>query len=160
MENVLASEQELIDQVARLIAELQDAVQLLDESAAAQLGLNLTDLRCVRQVIQDGPRSASQLADATGLTRAAISAALDRLERANVARRVQDSTDRRRTLVEPTDGARRHVARIWAPIENEGRRELAGYSNAELQVIVDFLAKTIDLHHEHTRRLQQSKAST
>ncbi|MGH3650035.1 MAG: MarR family winged helix-turn-helix transcriptional regulator, partial [Acidimicrobiia bacterium] len=119
----MTSKQNLMDQVARLVAELQDAVQLLDESAATQLGLNLTDLRCVRQVIQEGPKSASQLADATGLTRAAISAALDRMEKAKVAKRVPDPVDRRRTLVEPTDSARQQVARIWAPIERQGRRE-------------------------------------
>lgn len=147
---------DLIDQVARLMAELQDAVQLLDESAAAELGLNLTDLRCLRQVVQEGPQSASQLANATGLTRAAISAALDRLETANVAKRVADPLDRRRTMVEPTQNAREQVARIWSPIEREGRRELASYSAAELRVIVDFMAKSISLHHKHTSRLQKA----
>lgn len=140
------------------MAELQDATQLLDESAAAQLGLNQTDLRCVRQIIHEGPKSASQLADATGLTRAAMSAALDRMETANVAKRVVDPIDRRRTLVEPTEMARQQIARIWAPIEEEGRRELAGYTAAQLQVIADFMTKSIDLQRRHTKRLQDVSA--
>lgn len=154
----MAGKETQIDQVARLVAEMQDAVQLLDESAASQLGLNLTDLRCIRQIIQEGPRTASQLADATGLTRAAITVALDRLEKANIAKRVADPTDRRRTLVEPTGHAREQIARVWAPIEREGRRELAGYSATELQVIVDFMAKSIDLYRKQTGRLQEETA--
>ena len=149
----------LVDQVARLMAELQDAVQLLDESAAAQLGLNLTDLRCVRQIVQEGPQSPSELARSTGLTRAAISAALDRLEAANVARRVADPYDRRRTLVEPTGHARVAIAQIWSPIETEGRRELARYTAAELAVIVDFIAKSIDLQRKHISRLLDAVSS-
>lgn len=155
----MADDKSLIGRVARLVAELQDAVQLLDESAAIQLGLHLTDLRCVRRVIEEGPKSASQLADAAGLTRAAISAVLDRLERANVARRVADPDDRRRTLVEPTEHARQQIARIWAPIERDGLGELAGYSAAELQVIVDFLERSIDLHRKHISRLEKLIAS-
>lgn len=147
-----------IDRVARLMAELQDAVQLFDESAADQLGLNLTDLLCVRRVIQEGPQSASQLAAATGLTRAAISAALDRLETAGVARRVPDAADRRRTQVEPTDAAREMVSRMWAPIAQEGRRELAGFTATELQVITDFMTKSIALYQRHTSRLQEPAA--
>ncbi len=139
------------------MAELQDAVQVLDESAASRLGLHLTDLRCVRRVVQEGPKSASQLADATGLTRAAISAVLDRLETAGVASRVADPDDRRRTLVKPTENGRQQIARIWGPIEDDGRHELEGYSAAELQVIVDFLEKSIVLHHKHTRRLDESR---
>lgn len=149
----------LMDRVARLMADLQDAVQLLDESAAAQLGLNLTDLRCVRQIVQQCPQSPSELAYATGLTRAAISAALDRLERANVAQRVADPHDRRRTLVEPTESARQAIAQIWSPIETEGRRELASYTAAELTVIVDFITKSIDLHRKHSSRIQNAVAN-
>lgn len=100
----MAAKNDLMGRVARLMADLQDAAQLLDESAATQLGLNLTDLRCARQILQ-GPKAPSQLAEATGLTRAAISAALDRLESANIATRTADPLDRRRSLVEPTERA-------------------------------------------------------
>lgn len=40
----------------------------------------------------------------------------------------------------------------------KGRRTLAGYSPAELEVIVDFLAVSIDLQLKHTSRLQNSTA--
>jgi len=155
----MADTKDLMDQVARLMADLQDATQLLDESAATELGLNLTDLRCARQILQ-GPKSPSQLAEATGLTRAAISTALDRLESANIARRVADPLDRRRSLVEPTERARRGIRGIWGPIERDGRQTLAGYSPAELEVIVDFLARSIDLQRKHTNRLQKPYAGT
>lgn len=79
-------------------------------------------------------------------------------ERANVAQRVADPDDRR-ALVDTTENAREAIAQIWSPVETEGRRELASYTAAELEVIVDFIAKSIDLHHKHSSRIQSVVAN-
>jgi DNA-binding MarR family transcriptional regulator len=50
-----------------------------------------------------GGMSAGELARAGHLSPAAVTAALDRLERAGYVRRVRDHEDRRRVLVEVTD---------------------------------------------------------
>jgi hypothetical protein len=51
------------------------------------------------------------------------------------------------------------IAQIWSPIETEGRRELTRYTAAELAVIVDFMAKSIDLHRKHISRLLDAVSS-
>src|SRR5947207_14950505 len=108
--NILTSKQDvsreeraaLIAEVACEVAEFQSAADLVDEAAAARLGVNRTDLRCLGLLSVRGPLSAGQLARASGLSPAATTTALDRLERAGYARRVAHPGDRRGVLVELT----------------------------------------------------------
>ena len=58
--------------------------------------------------------TAGLLAKLTGLTTGAITAALDRLEKTGLARRVPDAHDRRKVLVELTDAGRRAAPRSTA----------------------------------------------
>src|SRR5512135_1079255 len=96
----------------RLYAELgnevrasQRATDMVDELICQLLGINRTDARCLDILDQHGSMSAGDLAEASRLTTGAITAVVDRLERAGLARRVPDPTDRRRVLVEPTPKA-------------------------------------------------------
>lgn len=151
----MTAKRELVEEVVGLIVELQDTTQSVDEAAADHLGVNLTDLRCLRVVVQDGATSAGDLAEATGLTRAAITFAIDRLERAGLAARTTDVNDRRRTLVEPTDIGRNEVSTLWGPIEEEGVRTLSNYTSAQLHVISDFLQKAITLQQHQALRIKR-----
>jgi len=88
-----------------LIAEIrrsQTATARFDRAVADAVGLNLTDMGCLDFLGQLGPMTAGRLAELTGLSSGAMTAALDRLERSGYARRVRDESDRRRVLVELT----------------------------------------------------------
>ena len=68
-------------------------------------------------------RSAGMLATELQLSSGAMTNRLDRMEKAGLIRRLPDPSDRRGTLVEPTD-AGRHAA--WdATVGKQGRREQA-----------------------------------
>ncbi|HSJ83578.1 MAG TPA: MarR family transcriptional regulator [Acidimicrobiia bacterium] len=152
----MTAKRQLVGEVVALIVELQDATQAVDEAAADHLGVNLTDLRCLRLVLQDGATTATDLAHATGLTRPAITFAIDRLEKAGLAARTSDPTDRRRILVEPTQTARRKVSSLWGPIESAGAEALSRYPANELRILADFLRKATKLQDEHALRIRGS----
>ena len=154
----MTGKEQLVREVVALIVELQDATQAVDEAAADYLGVNLTDLRCLRLVLQDAATTATDLANATGLTRPAITFAIDRLEKAGLAVRTPDPTDRRRILVEPTQPARREVASLWGPIESEGARALSRFPANELGVLADFLRKATKLQDVHALRIRGESA--
>ena len=61
-----------------------------DQAIADHLGMNRTDMRCVDLIDQAGGMTAGELARAAGLTTGAVTAVIDRLERAGMARRVAD----------------------------------------------------------------------
>jgi DNA-binding MarR family transcriptional regulator len=86
-----------------------------------------------------GPLSPSELAAATGLTNAALTAVMDRLEQAGLVARRQDPTDRRRLLVDLTASARRAAGETFAGLFRRLDELLGRYSDAELATIVEFL---------------------
>jgi DNA-binding MarR family transcriptional regulator len=128
---------ELIDELTREVRAAQVAVDLMDDAACRALGVNRTDGRCLDVIDREGPVAAGRLAEASGLTTAAVTAVIDRLERAGYARRVGDPNDRRRVLVELTPLLRERAEAIWGPFSvfNE---VLGRYTVEQLELLRDF----------------------
>jgi DNA-binding MarR family transcriptional regulator len=143
----------LIGEVASAIALFQNATAVVDEAAADVLGLNATDLRCMGQLYARGASTAGELADACGLSRGAMTAALDRLERAGYVRRVRGEMDRRRVRIEVTPRALELTEAIWGPIGAEGIEQLRRMSAEELTFLRDFLRRGRELQERHARRV-------
>lgn len=148
------SKESSVAAIARAVQELQDATDLIDELAARRLGVNRTDLRCLSRLTARGPLTASELAAAAGLTGGAATTAIDRLERAGLARRVRDAADRRRVLVHLTDRAHGAAEEIWGPIVTDALAELRRFTVAELEAIETFLHRALDNQARHADRLR------
>ncbi|MQA96283.1 MAG: MarR family transcriptional regulator [Streptosporangiales bacterium] len=118
--------------------------------------MNRTDLRCLSRLSARGPLAASELATAAGLTGGAPTTAIDRLERAGLARRVRDPADRRRVLVHLTEQAEETVARLWGPIADDARAELRRLTSAELTVVRRFLSLALANQLRHAERLRDT----
>jgi DNA-binding MarR family transcriptional regulator len=117
---------------------LSAASDLLDAAVARRLNLSRTDLRCLDYLSRTGPVPASQLAEAVGLTRGALTIAVDRLVRAGYVRRRADSVDRRSVLVQPTRKADQVVA-LFADVASATDRLVDSYAEADLEVLTTFL---------------------
>jgi DNA-binding MarR family transcriptional regulator len=128
---------ELIDELAREVRAGQVAVDQMDDAACRALGVNRTDGRCLDIIDREGPVAAGRLAQASGLTTAAVTAVIDRLERAGYARRVDDPKDRRRVLVEITSLMRERGEAIWGPYEFF-QEMLGRYTVEQLELLRDF----------------------
>lgn len=149
----------LLRELSVAVAAAQEAVDAFDEAAAQRLSIHRTDLRCLGVLDRDGPMAASVLADRAGLSRPAMTAALDRLTAAGYVRRVHDSEDRRRVLVQVTAQARRAARRIWGPITSEGLAHASRYSIEQLNAILDFLRADRELQERHAARLRGARGS-
>jgi DNA-binding MarR family transcriptional regulator len=143
----------LIDGVMQAVVAFQEATDMVDEAAAGQLGLNRTDLRCLG-VLAAQAVTAGQLADAAGLSPGAATTAVDRLVRAGYARRIRDTSDRRRVTIEPTAAARAAFDEIWGPIGKEARRRLSRRTNEELRLLRAFLDEGRQLQTRHAQRIK------
>src|SRR5947209_8034247 len=111
--------QALIDGVGAAVQAFQRSTDAFDDVVCQRLGINRTDLRCLDWLF-DTPLAAGQLAEATGLSSAATTALLDRLETRGLVRRVRSTTDRRKVLVEMTELARRAAGQFYGPLVSEG----------------------------------------
>src|SRR5580658_8782937 len=113
------------------LRELSGLGVLYSHAVAARLDLAPTDLECLGY-LADGPVTAGALAEATRLTTGAITGVIDRLERAGLAKRESDPTDRRRVLVRATPSSQARVAPLYAPMQRAALAAPEGYSEADL----------------------------
>jgi DNA-binding MarR family transcriptional regulator len=135
----------------------QRATDEVDEVGTRLLGVNRTDGKCVDILDQHGSMSAGELARESGLTTGAITAVIDRLERAGLARRVADPSDRRRVLIELTETARSEIFELMGkPMREGGRRWLSRYSEEQLELLIEFtrLGREFQEHHAEWLREQ------
>src|SRR6187399_25304 len=97
------------DELARfgeLGREMSTLAVLRHARIAEKMGLSGTDHKALDLASRaGGPLTAGRIAQLTGLSTGAVTGVIDRLERAGLVRRVRDTEDRRKVLVEiiPTD---------------------------------------------------------
>ncbi|HJS95080.1 MAG TPA: MarR family transcriptional regulator [Solirubrobacteraceae bacterium] len=134
----------------------QRATDMVDELVCQLLGVNRTDARCLDILDQHGSMSAGDLANASRLSTGAITAVVDRLERAGYARRVPDPTDRRRVLVELTPKAYAASAELMAEPMRQLYKPMADdYTEEELRLFIDFTRRGRELQERHAEWLRE-----
>lgn len=145
---------ELIQQLIHAARAREAANDAFDEVVCQKLGVNRTDLRCMNIVENQGPMPAGRLAELSGLTTAAVTSVLDRLERAGYARRVRDGADRRQVIVELTPLVLERAEQIWGPLGNEASRAMGRMSVAQLKLVIDFFRLGRELNERHIERVR------
>ena len=140
--------------VGQRVQAFQDATDEVDEAVATYLNLNRRDLRCLSVLSQSGTMSASALAAAAGLTRGAMTTALDRLEAAGYARRVWDQQDRRSVRVDLADASRQAIEVLYGPMARDGFDMLQKYSARELAAVLRYLHDGQQLQRAQAQRIR------
>ena len=150
---------------AELEAEAVEAVRgwqidqdLFDDAVAAWVGLNRTDTRVIDIVSRAGRMTAGQLATEARLTSGAVTAVVDRLEAAGLVRRVRDTVDRRRVLLELTPRVDELMAPVFGPVAEEGYAAMRAYSDRDAEVILRFMQMNREFLRRHTQRLHDMLA--
>jgi DNA-binding MarR family transcriptional regulator len=151
--DVKRTRQELIEQLSLAIRASQNISDAFDEKVAERLGINQTDLRCLDILNQRGSVTAGQLAQAMHLTSGAITTVVDRLEAAGYARRVRDTEDRRRVLVELTPRAE-ETASLYEPLFLGSVELLKERTDQQLEVMIDFLERGREMVERELERLE------
>jgi DNA-binding MarR family transcriptional regulator len=135
-------------EVGQAMQRYQRCVQAFDDAVGRRLKLGPADVRCL-DWLADGPKSAGQLAAATGLKPAATTALIDRLAARRLVERVRDGPDRRLVKVRLTHEGAEQTGALYAPLVAEGRRLLQGLPERDLALIRDYLQMITDLTDRH-----------
>lgn len=145
-----AGRAQLYQELGDEIRASQRATDVVDDFICQLLGINRTDARCLDILEQGGSMSAGDLAHASRLTTGAITAVIDRLERAGYVRRVPDPSDRRRVLVEPTQHAFETANELMVEPMRKLYSPMAGrYSDEQLQLIIEFTREGREIQERH-----------
>ncbi|GAA3455685.1 MarR family winged helix-turn-helix transcriptional regulator [Dactylosporangium matsuzakiense] len=150
-----------------LIAELQatltqavtDAI-LVQQAVADRLGLGLADFKCLTALLEQGSSTAGDLAQRTGLTSGAVTRMIDRLERAGWVRRIHDTVDRRRVIVEPVHARLGEVEPLFDGMAAGWNAALADYDDAQLRVLLDLFGRMRTLAREQAAIIRADPSST
>ena len=132
------------------LREVNLQLSLLSHQIGAGLSLRDADFDCLELISRHGPLSPSTIARRTGLHAATVTGILDRLERDGWVARERDPEDRRGIVVRALRDRSKEVFERFAGMNNAMDRLCAGYSEAELEVISDFLHRTADAGRAET----------
>jgi DNA-binding MarR family transcriptional regulator len=136
-----------LEALMREIREFIAGVILFNQSAAARLGINLTDCQCLNILQMHGAVSAGQLAKVTGLTTGAITGVIDRLEKAHFVQRIKDPHDRRKVIVTMLADRQAEIDMIYQAPSKTTTQLLEQYTDPELTIVLDFFTKITDLRN-------------
>jgi DNA-binding MarR family transcriptional regulator len=144
----------IIEAGGKVFRAYQTANDNFDQAIADHVGMNRTDMRCLDLIDQAGGMTAGELARAAGLTTGAVTAVIDRLEKAGMARRVPDASDRRRVRLEVTPQLWERTGPLMMPFIDESQAILDDYSTEELERFTEFLSRVIAVQAKHTERIR------
>jgi DNA-binding MarR family transcriptional regulator len=142
--------------IAADVMRWQDVTQDYDAAVGRRLDLNLAERRCIGALMA-GPLPAGAIAAAIGLTPAAVTALVDRLEKRGLVARTRDTEDRRKVLVEPTAAALDIGERYYGSIAREGEALLSTFGEAELEAIARFTAAAVGLQEDELAKLRDAE---
>lgn len=132
----------------------------LNQHMAAWTGLATADASALRHVVwaaqDDQPLSPALLARRVGMTSAAITVLLDRLERAALVERRRDQADRRRVTLHPTSAAIAQVQEFTSAAGAEIATTLRTLETADLQAATTVLATLTNAVTQASGRLRSA----
>ncbi|NTW40281.1 MAG: MarR family transcriptional regulator, partial [Cellulomonadaceae bacterium] len=129
---------------------------LFQEAVARSGGLNGTDLQTVGLLMSEGPATPGELAERIGITSGgAITAVVDRLERAGYVTRRRDEHDRRRVIVSALpDVVMARVGPVYGQVAADWNAYLDTLTDEQLTFANDLIARAADVNRAAVGRLR------
>ncbi len=144
-----------MEELAVEIRASQNRTDRFDTEVCALLGINRSDNTALDVLERNARMTAGELARELRLTTGAVTALIDRLEKAGYVRRVADAADRRRVLVEVTELTLQITDLIYGPIAREYQRLAKKYSLEDLELILDFMRSGNEMDDRRQARLAE-----
>jgi DNA-binding MarR family transcriptional regulator len=139
-------------QYVPLVQDFAGRVVMFHSAVAETLGLHATDLRALR-LLGVEPMTAGALGEGLGLTGAATTALIDRLESAGYVLRERDGVDRRKVTIRAIPEKLSEVDHVYRRMGEKMSKLLSAYNPAEFAAIADFIKRTTQILVDETRRM-------
>ena len=128
--------------IKEALRELSIQLSLLNHHVGARVELKDVDLDCLDLISRNGPLSPSALARRAGLHPATMTGIIDRLERGGWVARDRGTSDRRAVLIRALRDRNSELLQLYSGMNTSVDQICAGYSDAELHLLADFLRRT------------------
>jgi DNA-binding MarR family transcriptional regulator len=149
-------QEETIHTIIDKLREMSTETIMFHQAVADELGLYITDHKCLDLIHRFGAMSAGRLGELTGLTTGAVTGMIDRLEKGGYVRRTNDPKDRRKTIVEPIKNKKmeRKIEMIFMPLHERMHKLLSSYSDSELSFLLDIMTELIEQTRQESKKLR------
>lgn len=151
------SQKQAISDLIALIRKETRTATLFVQTVAESSGIHITDIKCLDFLIEAQSATAGDLARITGLTTGAITAVIDRMEKAGFIKRVADSNDRRKIIIKLLVKHPKHLQIAHSLFANQMPKILSGYTSDEIAIITDWNLKLISLFQDEIKKLKDLK---
>jgi len=133
---------ELIQELNRQLRYTSATSVMFSQVVADKVGIHSTDNECLDFLLLNGPSTAGQLSELTGLTTGAITTVIDRLEKAGYVKRERDKDDRRKVIVAPnTEKIYAELTPYIMPMGVAVDTLCQAFSADELAIILQFITQ-------------------
>jgi DNA-binding MarR family transcriptional regulator len=126
------------------------------QAIAEKLGLNLTDFKALGLLHRRGDMTPKRLAGAMGMSAAATTTIIDRLEKARYVARKRGGGDRRSLKVHALEGSEKKVEHLYKSLRDLTETQVASYSEKDWKVISNYFSTATKMLREATAKLHSS----
>ena len=134
------------DPIGQRLKTISMLTRQIGRKIGESLGVNVTDMAALEQLLNNGPMTPGQLAGHLKVTTAAATQIVDRLERAGHVARERRAHDRRKVCIVPVEASVERAFAQLAPMLDGLDGVIAGLSPDERQVIERFLDQVADVY--------------
>jgi DNA-binding MarR family transcriptional regulator len=134
----------ILEAFTRALYEQSTMAVFFHAAVAEQLGLGATEEKTLFLLRGYGPLTAGEIAQRTGLTTPSVTSLLDRLESKGFVRRVRDTRDRRRVIVELDEIRFTDLMNVFYSLGGVFDRITEGYSDEQLLTIMSFMQRAAE----------------
>jgi DNA-binding MarR family transcriptional regulator len=152
----LPDRNELLEKVIHATYESSTAAVFFHTAVAEQVGLGATEEKTLLILSGLGPLTAGEIALHTGLTTGSVTSLIDRMESKGFVRRIRDTNDRRRVIVEADPTRLAEIAQVFAGLQGIFDDLFDHYSDEQLATIIDYLARTAQRSQVATAKLREA----
>ena len=117
------------------------AVEKVDKESIAQTGLGLSDFSIMEALLHKGPLPINQIGEKVLLTSGSMTAAVNRMEKKGLLKRIQDPADGRSFYVHLTKTGRKKIKIAFAEHEKNLEKIASALSDEERKELVRLLKK-------------------
>ena len=154
-----STREQSIARMADVMRDFMANAVLFQDAVARTGGLNSTDLQAVSLLMSQGPATPGELAERTGLSAGgAITAVIDRLEKAGYVRRQRDQADRRRVIVTAdVDKVLEQVGPVYGRVGARWAAYLDTLTDEQIELANELFARASQINREEIELLKESR---
>jgi DNA-binding MarR family transcriptional regulator len=134
------------DPIGQRLKAISMLTRQIGRRIGENLGVNVTDMAALEQLLNNGPMTPSQMADHLKVTTAAATQIVDRLERAGHVSRERRANDRRKIFIVPVEASVDRAFEQLAPMLDGLAGVIADLTPTDRQVIEGFLDQVLGVY--------------